>query len=296
LVGEGLAGVVLDEFSLMQESTWSECIAPSLLDLGGWALFLGVPKGRNWAARLWEQAQTRPGWRAWRFTTYDNPLLSKAAIDEIRAHTPERLFSQEYLAEITDDAGLVFRRVTEAATAQTQDAALPGHSYVLGVDWAGTYDATVFAVVDVGLRSVVYVDRMTKVDYPLQIERLRGLYHRFAPSKIVAEANAMGLPLIEQLQRFDLPVIPFQTTAQTKRTIIDGLVLAFEQGSIRIPPDPDLIAELQAYEFDQTDAGAMRYGAPTGQHDDTVIATALAWYAGVGTRQYDKPKMISYLD
>jgi hypothetical protein len=295
LVGEGLAGVVIDEFSLMPETVWSECIAPSLLDLGGWSLHMGVPKGRNWAVHLYEQAQTRPGWKTWTFTTYDNPFLDRAAIDEIRDHTPERLFRQEYLAEVTDDAGLVFRHVAEAATAVNQDAALPGHVYVVGVDWARTYDATVFAVVDVTLRSLVYVDRMTKVDYPLQMQRLRGLYERFGPSKIVAEANAMGLPLIEQLQRYDLPVVPFVTTANTKQTVVDALVLAFEQGSIRIIPDADLIAELQAYEFTETAAGNVRYGAPAGEHDDLVIALALAWYAGVGTRQYEPPRSVSYL-
>ena len=85
------------------------------------------------------------------------------------------------------------------------------------------------------------------------------------------------------------------TTAQTKKTIVDGLVLAFEQGSIRIIPDADLIAELQAYEFSETAAGNVRYGAPQGLHDDLVIALALAWFAGVGTRQYEPPKTVSYL-
>jgi hypothetical protein len=33
-----------------------------------------------------------------------------------------------------------------------------------------------------------------------------------------------------------------------------------------------------AYESERLPSGIMRYGAPEGQHDDTVIAVALAWY------------------
>lgn len=296
LAGEGIAGVVLDEFSLMPETIWSEYLQATLIDLGGWALFTGVPKGRNWAARLYDEAGHRPGWKRWRFTTYDNPALDVAMIDEIRAHTPERLFRQEYLAEVTDDAGLVFRHVLESATAAPQETAVNGHTYVVGVDWARTYDATVFCVLDVTQLAVVHVDRMTQVDYPRQMTRLRGLCSRFGPSKIVAEANSMGLPLIEELQRHDdLPIVPFMTTRESKQNIVDGLVLAFEKGSIQIVPDEDLIAELQAYEFAQTPTGNIRYGAPEGQHDDTVMALALAWYAGGASRKFAKPGSVSYM-
>jgi len=51
---------------------------------------------------------------------------------------PERVFRQEIMAEFIDDAGGVFRRVMEAATAMAQDEATAGKSYVMGVDWAST--------------------------------------------------------------------------------------------------------------------------------------------------------------
>jgi hypothetical protein len=51
-----------------------------------------------------------------------------------------------------------------------------------------------------------------------------------------------------------------------------------EHESIGLPDDPILISELMAYESERLPSGIMRYGAPEGQHDDTVIAVALAWY------------------
>ena len=94
----------------------------------------------------------------------------------------------------------------------------------------------------------------------------------------------MGGPLVEALQRMDLPVQPFTTTNATKASIVDALALAFERGDIRIPNDATLIAELQAFELDKLPSGLIRYAAPAGFHDDCVMSLALAW-SGVGNGQ-----------
>ncbi|MGC8838504.1 MAG: hypothetical protein ACP5UM_08820 [Anaerolineae bacterium] len=93
----------------------------------------------------------------------------------------------------------IFRRVREEATAAPQEAAVPGHEYVFGIDWARTSDWTVVTVLDMTTKELVYLDRWRDVDYRTQLMRLRALYQRFRPRAIIAEANSMGLPLIEQL-------------------------------------------------------------------------------------------------
>ena len=87
----------------------------------------------------------------------------------------------------------------------------------------------------------------------------------------------MGEPLIEQMQREGLPVQPFTTTNASKQQAVDALALAFERGEIEILPDRTLIGELQAFEARRLPSGLLRYEAPQGMHDDTVIALALAW-------------------
>ena len=76
-------------------------------------------------------------------------------------------------------------------------------------------------------------------------------------------------------------VIGFKLTNASKSNLVNGLALAFERGAIRILPDPVLIAELQAYEAERLPSGMMRYGAPSGMHDDTVMALMMAWYKPV---------------
>jgi len=125
----------------------------------------------------------------------------------------------------------------------------------------------------------VYVDRMLNTDYRLQTSRLRALAERFDVAQIIAEANSMGGPLVEQLLNEGLPVLGFTTTNASKALIIDGLALAFERDELRILNDAQMIAELQAYEAERLPGGMIRYSAPDSMHDDCVISLALAWSA-----------------
>lgn len=281
LRGEGLDFVVLDECAFIQEGAWSEALRPALSDRRGRALFISTPKGRNWFWRLWQRCVDEHDheWRGWQLPTVANPYIDPTEIEAARQMLPERTFRQEYLAEFLDDAGGVFRNVLEAATAVAQAAPVPGHTYVIGVDWGREVDFTALAVVDVTAGALVALDRFNRIDYQVQLGRLQALAGRFRPDVIVVEANSMGAPLVEQLQRAAMPVRPFVTTAASKAVIIDALALAFEQMTLRIIPDPVLVGELQSYEATRLPSGLSRYSAPAGMHDDTVMALALAWHA-----------------
>ena len=279
LRGEGLDFVVLDECAFMKEDAWTHAIRPALSDRQGEAMFISTPKGRNWFFRLYQRGQDKLNeeWASWHFPTSDNPYIPDDEIEAARKGIPERIYNQEYLALFLDDAGGVFRRVMEATTATIQDEAVEGHQYSMGVDWGRHEDFTVLTLFDMTTKEVVSLDRFTQIDYGIQINRLKAMYERFHPVTIVAELNSMGGPLVEQLASGGLPVQGFQTTNTTKEQIIRDLEGAFERGEIRIPNDPVLIGELQAYEQERLPAGKFRFNAPSGMHDDYVISLALAW-------------------
>ncbi|GIK73818.1 MAG: hypothetical protein BroJett021_28060 [Chloroflexota bacterium] len=282
LRGEGLDFLVMDECAFIPEAAWTEALRPALADRQGRALFISTPKGRNWFWRLWQMGQPpNAQWASWRFATATNPFIQPEEIEAARGSLPERVFRQEFLAEFIDDAGGVFRRVAEMATAAPEDVGTPGDEYVIGVDWGKHNDFTALAVLNTGRRALVHLDRFNQIDYAVQLKRLRALYERFRPVAIIAERNSIGEPLIEQLQREGLPVQPFMTTNASKTVAIEALALAFERGDVRIVADPVLVNELQAYEMERLPSGLMRYSAPEGLHDDTVMALALAWQ-GIG--------------
>ena len=287
-------GVVMDEAAFIKGEAWLEVLRPMLIDTGGWAWGIGTPKGRNWFYDEFRKAQDHDDYMAWQIPTrgvkvvdgelvpnphpLENPNVPFSEIIQMWRSMPQRVFEQEILGIFHDDAGGVFRRVMESATAEPQAAPIPHHEYVFGVDWGQSGDFTAVAVIDVTAASCVYLDRFNQIGYAVQMGRLRALYERFRPRVIVAEANSMGRPLVEQMQRDGLPVMPFTTTSASKPLIIDDLTLAFERAALRIIPDPVLINELQSYESQRTATGT-RYNAPSGMHDDTVIALALAYYA-----------------
>lgn len=292
LRGEGLDLAALDECAFMREEAWTEALRPALSDKKGRALFLSTPKGRNWFWRVYQLGQDpeQREWASWQLPTSSNPHIDPKEIEAARRGLPERIFLQEYMSEFIEDAGLVFRRVMDAATACAVERLADPKNYasnlrrdvepcVFGVDWGKHNDFTVITVMHTQNREMLFMDRFNQIDYRFQVERLKTLYERYRPGQIIAEQNSMGEPLIEQLSRDGLPVVPFQTTNASKSLAIEALALAFERGEIKVLNDPVLIGELQAYEAERLPSGLMRYGAPQGMHDDCVMSLALAWHA-----------------
>jgi hypothetical protein len=281
--GRAYALVVIDEAAMVAnlEPAWQQSIRPTLTDFLGHAWFLSTPKGMSYFKRLFDrgQDQANEDWASWQMPTSENSYIRPEEIRAARLDLTEAAFNQEYLALFVNWEGSVFRRVGEAATV------LPGmhrdtaHQYVIGCDWGRSYDYTVFVVLDLTIRSVVAVDRSHRVDYTLQVERLKALAEQWQPIQIIAEQNSIGQPIIEQLSREGLPIQPFITTNASKAQAIEALALALERGDIRILNDAVLVGELVAYQAEKLPSGLLRYGAPSGQHDDTVMALAMAWSA-----------------
>ena len=97
---------------------------------------------------------------------------------------------------------------------------------------------------------------------------------------VVAERNALGDPLTEQLRRdLPVPVHPFTTTAVSKRQGLDRLILAFERQEIALLRDDALIHELLAYSSKTLPVRSGPVWSTPGSHDDLVMAIALAWQA-----------------
>lgn len=282
LRGVGLDFVVMDEAAYCEERAWTEGIRPALSDRGGRALLISTPAGRDWFWRMWQRGQDPeyPDWQSWRFPTVGNPYIASDEVESARRDSTERTFLQEYLAEFLDDGGAVFREVRKRVVDEVVRYE-PDHRYVIGVDWGRSHDFSVFVVVDATARRVVQVDRSTGVEYAIQRGRLLALAQRWHPVRILAEMNAMGDPIVEQLVRDGLPVEGFVTTNRSKAELVDGLALALEQGTLELLDDPVLVAELEAFAGNRLASGLVRYGAPGGMHDDTVMALALAWKAAL---------------
>lgn len=260
-------------------NNWNMVIRPTLIDLKGDAYFSGTPKGRNGFWQLFQQ--TGEDWAHWQMSSYSNPYIPSTELDALKQTMTERAFEQEIMAQFLEDGGGVFRYVTDAAVLEHK-VAEEGHTYTIGADWARTEDATVFAVMDNETKECVFIDRMTNTDFASQRMRLKALADSYNNAFVLAEQNSIGAPQIEELQSMGVSVNGFTTTNLTKNDIIQSLELAFEQRTIKIVNDNNLVNELLAYESERLSSGLVRYNAPEGMHDDCVIALALAWWSVAG--------------
>jgi hypothetical protein len=280
---------VVDEAAMVPklEEAWQQSIRPTLTDLQGAAWFLSTPKGMSYFKVLFDRGQDpeRTDWASWQMPTSDNPFIDAQEIEAARRDLTEAAFQQEYQAQFVNWEGSVFRRVGEAATATSRIEPEAGHDYIIGCDWGRANDYTVFVVVDATTHTMVAMDRSNRVDYTVQCGRLRTLYERWQPKQVLAEQNNIGQPVIEQLTRDGLRIHPFTTTNASKTLAIERLALAFERGEIRILNDAVLVSELVAYQAERLPSGMLRYSAPTGQHDDCVMALAIAWSAVDGQQR-----------
>ena len=195
------------------------------------------------------------------------------------------MFQQEFGGEFLEGSGSVFRKVRECATGGWKEPK-NGASYTAGLDLAKVEDFTVLLVMD-RAREVVFLDRFNRLDWSLQVNRIHTAGERYRRARILCDSTGVGEPIFESLRKAGCAVDPYPFTQKSKAALIDNLSLMLEQRKITLPrPElcPELIDELEAFEYSVTDTGSVRTSAPHGIHDDCVIALALAaWKARRGT-------------
>ena len=278
LLGEGLDWCVLDEASRMRPAIWESHLSQRLLDKQGWALLISTPRGKGWFYEMFRRGQgLDPDYQSWNWPSWTNPLLDKDQIDEERGRLPERVFRQEYGAEFLEGSGAVFRYVREAATGGWKDPQRDAYYYA-GLDLAKVEDYTVLVIMN-RAREVVFFDRFHRQDWTVQINRIKAACERYNSARIVCDTTGAGEPVYEQMTRAGCRVEAYPFTARSKGDLVNNLSLMLEQRQLVLPRQelcPDLIDELEAFEYSVTEAGGVRTGAPSGVHDDCVIALALA--------------------
>ncbi len=150
----------------------------------------------------------------------------------------------------------------------------PGERFFIGVDLAKYMDFTVITVLD-ERGDLVYFDRFNQIDWNLQKERIRYISKRY-PGKVVLARTGVGDHIDDELRRDGLNVEGFRFTASSKEQLINNLSMLIEQGKLHYEDIPELINELEIFEYQITPSRNLKMSAPEGYHDDCVISLALA--------------------
>lgn len=259
--------VVVDEASFIPnlEDGWLNSIRPTLTDYKGRAIFLSTPKGKNYFYSLYLK-DGEPDWKSFKFSTYDNPYIDKAEIDDARRQLPHVVFEQEYMANPAENAANPF------GSSYIKQCIFPLSNepvMAYGIDLAKAVDWTVIVGLDRN-GSVCHFERFQK-DWRQTKQHIVNL----PKASILMDSTGVGDPIFEDLQREGLDIQGFKFSSTTKQQLMEGLASAIQQRKITFPEGP-IVSELEIFEYQYTSYG-VKYSAPTGFHDDAVMALALAW-------------------
>lgn len=289
LLGRGYDFAVLDEAGRISEDALKRAILPTLADRGGSALAITTPAGRrNWVFEWYQRGlhSERAEWAAVHAPSTDNPSPAIQAWCREMAPLslgggggmPEDVYRQEILAEFLEDAAAVFRGVRAAVVPGELQSWRLARPVAIGIDVAKHQDFTVLTGVgDVeGRRQVVAWDRFHRIPWPQQEDRIVAAVREAGNPPVLLDATGVGDAVFDGLAAAGIEVFPYKFTSEGKSRLIQGLALDIEQGNLRYPEVPVLLAELEAYAYEITSQGQFRYNAPEGAHDDAVISLALA--------------------
>ena len=259
--------VIIDEASFIPdlESGWQNSIRPTLTDYKGKAIFLSTPRGKNYFYSLFMK-QGENDWASFKFTSYDNPHIDPQEIDEARLQLPEVVFEQEYLANPSENSANPFgnKFITNCIKPISNQPIV-----AFGIDLAKSVDHTVIIGLD-NNGNVAYFDRF-QMDWHNTKENIK----RLPRCPILIDSTGVGDPITEDLKRENIMVEGLKFTSQSKQQLMEGLATAIQQARIGFPSGV-IVNELEVFEYQFTSNG-VRYSAPSGFHDDCVMALALAW-------------------
>jgi len=239
--------LILDEFQLMCEDAWELVGAPMLLDNRGVAIFIYTPPSlrssgmskahdKRYAAKLFARAasDTTGRWAAFHFSSYDNPHISREALEEIALDMTAVGYRQEIMAEdVTEAPGALWKRAWLDAGRVLQAPELK--RIVVGVDpsASATGDACGIVVAGKDASGELYVlDDLTLQGSPETWARqVVAAYHKHKADNVIAEANQGGemvTAVLRQVER-NLPVKLVHAT-RGKATRAEPISAVYEQG------------------------------------------------------------------
>ena len=259
--------VIIDEASYIAnlQDGWLNSIRPTLTDYKGLAIFLSTPRGKNFFYSLYMKGG-EPDWEAFKFTTYDNPHIDPTEIDAAKFQLPNVVFEQEYMANPMENAANPFG--SEHINACVKDG-IAGKAEYYGIDLAKSVDWTVIIGLD-KLGQVVHFERFQK-DWMQTKETILRLPKNLP---IMIDSTGVGDAIVEELQKKFTQMHGFKFTSTSKQQLLEALANSIQTKTISYPTGL-IKEELEIFEYTFTSTG-VRYSAPSGFHDDCVIALSLA--------------------
>jgi len=279
LYGDDVYAAVFDEFTRAREDAWF-ALRSTLTKTQGKCKLIGNVKGKkNWGYKMAERARMgEPDYEFHKITAYDGVnagILAFEEVEQAKRDLPPHIFSELYLAEPTEDGsnpfGLSFINQCIAPLSTK-----PVEWY--GIDLAKYTDWSVIIGLDAEYR-VAHFDRF-QMDWAQTEQRI---IKTVGSSPAAVDSTGVGDPIVENIQRQCPKILGVKFTSVSKQQLMEQLTADVHAGAIGFP-EGIIADEMRNFEFEHTQTG-MKYSAPSGLHDDAVVALALARHCSIKNKK-----------
>ena len=246
---------------------WQEVLRPALADRRGGALFISTPKGFNHFYDLYNLERTEEAFKSFHFTSYDNPHIDPAEIDEARRQMTEDRFAQEFLGDFRKQEGLVYKEFQR--NVHLYDDLTPRREVVrvlCGIDW-GYRNPTAILKIEKDSDDTYWVSwewykserQMSEIVEVAASVNANTYYPDPAEADRVGELERAGLNVHEVSKDVDAGIA----------TVRD----LFKQNRLRIHKDcVHLINELETYHYDDPKPDRNDKETPVKENDHALDA------------------------
>lgn len=288
LFGDDVYAFVFDEYTRARENAWF-ALRSTITSTGGKGKFIGNARSKkNWGYKLAMKAKggTEKDYEFFKITAYDAAnagMLTKDGrpfaeeIQGAKRDLPESVFNELYLAEASEDGSNPFGIKYIAMCCQPTLSTQPSACY--GIDLARKIDFVSIIGLD-RLGTMSHYQNFTKVGWQQTIATIK-----YLPQVPMAmDSTGVGDVVLSDVEQVQQSIEGYVFTPASKQRLMEGLAVGIQSRKIIIADDGDVVHgtgklrhQLEQFEITYTRTG-VQYSAPDGEHDDDVVALALAWY------------------
>lgn len=230
------------------------------------------------------------GFYSYDICDYDTSvLLSPEKLEIYRQSVSPQIFRSDYLGLFIEESSEIFGDLKKLCKGVIHQS----NNKTMGIDWSTggldsgkNPDETALSVVN-EFRELEYIEGFSDKDTNQTIDYIVDKIFDYNVNKVVVETNSMGRVYIDLLKRkivqrgIRCQIIEFTTTNDSKREIIEDLVVHCTNGTISLIDDKKLFLQMMNFVVKKTPSGKITYESGSSNiHDDLVMSLSFALYGG----------------
>lgn len=285
--GNSFNYLFLDEAAFFTNDTpdnniWWSILFPTIKVNGEKIIMISTPNGKQgFFYEMVQKAHSTQGYKYIERTIYDDGLITKEDLEDIKNTIPTIAFEQEFLCKFLDDALTALQGFDKCFYEDFE------YSYDLpqwiGIDVSGkgeddtimTWVNSIGQVRQEKITGDTYTEKYKKI--AVNIDSTKNL------SRVYIENNGIGSPMIEEIEKYTnnkSKITEWTTTNETKQDIITLLQLLIEKRNLYFDEaEQELKSQMGTFTYKLTKTKKLTYGARDGFHDDRIMSLGIALQA-----------------